>query len=129
MKSSLCIILYFILYIYVSIQDGNLPYDTFSCSGYMMLGLEGIVLCALYCAFYWGAACYMCSSSIPFLLQNLKVPIPDEISVDLGKALLPWKSAFQLLLFEAVPANNRGVASDVQYCVFTDRDKTNTCFL
>lgn len=70
----------------------------------------------------------MYSSNVPFLLQNLKVPIPDEISVDLGKALLPWNSAFQLLLFEAVPANNRGVASDVQYCVFTGRDRTNSCF-
>lgn len=70
----------------------------------------------------------MYSSNVPFLLQNLKVPIPDEISVDLGKALLPWNSAFQLLLFEAVPANNHGVASDVQYCVFTGRDRTNSCF-
>lgn len=27
-----------------------------------------------------------------FLSQNLKVPVPDEISLELGRVLLPWVS-------------------------------------
>lgn len=54
----------------------------------MNLAFEGIwchlgVLLGL----YWGAGFSLGSPSLSFLLQNLKVPVPDEISLELGRVL------------------------------------------
>lgn len=44
------------------------------------------------CKHYWGGVCCVCSPSLSFLLQNLKVQVPDEISLELGRVLLSWVS-------------------------------------
>lgn len=37
------------------------------------------------CVFYWGAGFSVGSPILSFLLQNLKVPVPEEISLELGR--------------------------------------------
>lgn len=72
----------------------------------MTSACEGIFLCVLYCVFYWGGVCCVCSPSFSFPSQNLKVPVPDEISLELGRVLLHWLSLSVFLLSEGVPENN-----------------------
>lgn len=75
---------------------GASPVQISRCSGWMILVFGGICcdLCVLL-GFCWGFIGVLVSllvlPAFSFLLQNLKVPVPDEISLELGRLLCLWE--------------------------------------